>query len=551
MKQTKWYKDRVFYQIWPRSFKDGNGDGMGDLWGVCEKLDYLKSLGVDGIWFSPLYPSPGADCGYDISDYMDIAPEFGGMEAFRQVLEGAHARDMKVIMDLVVNHTSDEHEWFQKSRQRIDPYTDYYIWRPAREDGKLPNNWDSMFEGKAWQWDEVRQEYYLHIFAVKQPDLNMDNPLVREEVKKILRFWLDMGGDGFREDVITFISKKEGLPNDYLFPIDKGMLHYNHGPHIHEYLTEFKRDVFDHYDCMTLAEAPLVWPKQALQYIEEGPAQEIDMMIQFQCQCADCLFTDYMPTPFSLRRLKQAYSSWQKKLAGRAWNMLYLENHDHPRIISRYGSELFWKESGKMLAVSYLFQQGTPFVYQGQEIGMQNWYPKNPTMYEDVQTRWQYDNVATGKTHSQRLRRLWRGSRDSARTPVQWDDTQHAGFTTAEEPWFYVNQNYKEINVAEQEEDPDSVLNFYRKAIALRKKLPCVRYGDYKEYRRLSSKLYVYSRQDKFQRILVVCSFSGKKLNFHAPGGFPLDVAELVLCNYSRPKENQLQPYEARVYLWK
>ena len=551
MERTQWYKDKVFYQIWPRSFKDGNGDGMGDLWGVLEKLDYIKSLGMDGIWFSPLYPSPGADCGYDISDYMDIAPEFGGMEAFRQVLEGAHARDMKVIMDLVGNHTSDEHEWFQKSRQRIDPYTDYYIWRPAREDGKLPNNWDSMFEGKAWQWDEVRQEYYLHIFAVKQPDLNMDNPLVREEVKKILRFWLDMGVDGFREDVITFISKKEGLPNDYLFPIDKGMLHYNHGPHIHEYLTEFKRDVFDHYDCMTLAEAPLVWPKQALQYIEEGPAQEIDMMIQFQCQCADCLFTDYMPTPFSLRRLKQAYSSWQKKLAGRAWNMLYLENHDHPRIISRYGSELFWKESGKMLAVSYLFQQGTPFVYQGQEIGMQNWYPKNPTMYEDVQTRWQYDNVATGKTHSQRLRRLWRGSRDSARTPVQWDDTQHAGFTTAEEPWFYVNQNYKEINVAEQEEDPDSVLNFYRKAIALRKKLPCVRYGDYKEYRRLSSKLYVYSRQDKFQRILVVCSFSGKKLNFHAPGGFPLDVAELVLCNYSRPKENQLQPYEARVYLWK
>ena len=551
MERTQWYKDKVFYQIWPRSFKDGNGDGMGDLWGVLEKLDYIKSLGMDGIWFSPIYPSPGADCGYDIADYMDIAPEFGGMEAFRQVLEGAHARDMKVIMDLVVNHTSDEHEWFQKSRQRIDPYTDYYIWRPAREDGKLPNNWDSMFEGKAWQWDEVRQEYYLHIFAVKQPDLNMDNPLVREEVKKILRFWLDMGVDGFREDVITFISKKEGLPNDYLFPIDKGMLHYNHGPHIHEYLTEFKRDVFDHYDCMTLAEAPLVWPKQALQYIEEGPAQEIDMMIQFQCQCADCLFTDYMPTPFSLRRLKQAYSSWQKKLAGRAWNMLYLENHDHPRIISRYGSELFWKESGKMLAVSYLFQQGTPFVYQGQEIGMQNWYPKNPTMYEDVQTRWQYDNVATGKTHSQRLRRLWRGSRDSARTPVQWDDTQHAGFTTAEEPWFYVNQNYKEINVAEQEEDPDSVLNFYRKAIALRKKLPCVRYGDYKEYRRLSSKLYVYSRQDKFQRILVVCSFSGKKLNFHAPGGFPLDVAELVLCNYSRPKENQLQPYEARVYLWK
>ena len=258
MEKTRWYKDKVFYQIWPRSFKDGNGDGMGDLLGVYEKLDYLKALGIDGIWFSPIYPSPGADCGYDIADYMDIAPEFGGMEAFKKVLDGAHERGMKVLMDLVVNHTSDEHEWFQKSRQRIDPYTDYYIWRPAKEDGSLPNNWDSMFEGKAWQWDEVRQEYYLHIFAIKQPDLNMDNPLVREEVKKILKFWLDMGVDGFREDVITFISKTEGLPDDRLMPASKGLPLYNHGPHIHEYLHEFKRDVLDHYDCFTVAEAPMV-----------------------------------------------------------------------------------------------------------------------------------------------------------------------------------------------------------------------------------------------------------------------------------------------------
>ena len=264
MEKTRWYKDKVFYQIWPRSFKDGNGDGMGDLWGVYEKLDYLKDLGMDGIWFSPIYPSPGADCGYDIADYMDIAPEFGGMEAFKKVLEGAHARDMKVIMDLVINHTSDEHEWFQKSRQRIDPYTDYYIWRPGEPGGKLPNNWDSNFEGKAWTYDEVRGEYYLHLFAIKQPDLNMDNPLVREEVKKILRFWLDMGVDGFREDVITYISKKDGLPDDHLFPIYKGMPNYNHGPRIHDYLLEFKRDVLDHYDCMTLAEAPLVSPERAL-----------------------------------------------------------------------------------------------------------------------------------------------------------------------------------------------------------------------------------------------------------------------------------------------
>ena len=549
MNKTRWYKDMVFYQIWPRSFKDGDGDGMGDLWGVLEKLDYIKSLGCDGIWFSPIYPSPGADCGYDISNYMDIAPEFGGMDAFLQVLDGAHARGMKVLMDLVVNHTSDEHEWFQKSRKRIAPYTDYYIWCHARPDGKLPNNWDSNFEGKAWTWDETRGEYYLHLFAVKQPDLNMDNPLVREEVKKILKFWLDLGVDGFREDVITYISKKEGLPNDHLFPIYKGMHHYNHGPHIHEYLREFKEDVLDHYDCFTLAEAPLVSPKMALKYIDERDGQ-IDSMIQFQCQCADCLFTDYIPTKFSLRKLKRAFSSWQDKLRGRAWNMLYLENHDHPRIISRYGSEKFHAESGKTLAVSYLFQQGTPFVYQGQEIGMLNWHPDDPDMYEDVQTRWQYEHSALKKTPEQRLQRLWRSSRDSARTPVQWDGSQNAGFTTGR-PWFYVNQNYSEINVAAQEADPDSLLNFYRKAIALRKKLSCVRYGDYKEYRKRSGKLYVYSRQDPRQKILVVCSFSKKKVRFRAPKYFYTDTAELALCNYPDPDPKTLQPYECRVYLWK
>ena len=550
MKRKRWYKDMVFYQIWPRSFKDGDGDGMGDLWGVYEKLDYIKSLGADGIWFSPIYPSPGADCGYDIADYLDIAAEFGGMEAFKKVLDGAHERGMKVIMDLVVNHTSDEHEWFLKSRQRIEPYTDYYIWRPGKPGGKLPNNWDSMFEGKAWQWDDVRQEYYLHLFAVKQPDLNMDNPLVREEVKKILRFWLDMGVDGFREDVITFISKTEGLPNDHIMPASKGILLYNHGPHIHEYLSEFKRDVFDHYDCMTMAEAPLVTPKTALTYIHEKQDPQLDLMIQFECMCADCLFSDFMPMPFSLRKLKRAYSNWQRQLRGKGWNVLYLENHDHPRIISRYGSEKFWKESGKMLAVSYLFQQGTPFVYQGQEIGMLNWRPESPDMYEDVQTRWQYEHNATGKSPEKRLQRLWRASRDSARTPVQWDDSENAGFTTGD-PWFYVNQNYKDINVAQQEDDPDSILNFYRKAIALRKELRVVRNGRYMEYDKLSSSRYVYSRKNKTQTLLVICSYSDKPQKFSPPQGFDLGSGVLILNNYPSPVDNLLQPYETRVYLWK
>ena len=549
MEKKQWYKDKVFYQVWPRSFKDGNGDGMGDLWGVCEKLDYIKSLGCDGIWFSPLYPSPGVDCGYDISDYYNIAEEFGGMEAFQKMLDGAHARGMKVIMDLVVNHTSTEHEWFKKSRQRIEPYTDYYIWRPAKPNGKLPNNWDSLFEGKAWAWDDVRKEYYMHLFAIEQADLNMDNPLVREEVKKILRFWLDMGVDGFREDVITFISKKEGLPDDYIMPASKGFGYFNHGPHLHEYLEEFNRDVFSHYDCMTLAEAPMVTPKVALKYIDETNKPVLDMMIQFATQEADCLFTDFNHMPFSLHKLKKAYSDWQKGLDGKGWNMLYIENHDHPRMVSRYGSERFREESAKMLAVSYLFLKGTPFIYQGQEIGMSNWYPSDPEMYEDVQTRWQYFNVGTKKSPEKRLQRLWHGSRDSARTPVQWSDEENAGFTTGT-PWFYVNENYKQINVAAQEKDENSVLNFYRKAIALRKELSCVKHGNYTEYGKLSPSLYTYSREDDNQKILVVCSYTEKEVPFNAPKGFDLASAQLVLQNYQQIDPAKLKPYEVRVYLW-
>lgn len=546
---NNWYKDKVFYQIWPRSFKDGNGDGMGDLYGVYEKLDYIKSLGCDGIWFSPLYPSPGIDCGYDISDYMNIAEEFGGMDAFKKVLDGAHERGMKVIMDLVVNHTSDQHEWFQKSRRRIEPYTDYYIWRPAKPNGKLPNNWDSLFEGKAWAWDEVRGEYYMHLFAIQQADLNMDNPLVREEVKKILRFWLDMGVDGFREDVITFISKPEGLPDDKLMPASKGIFMFNHGPHLHEYLEEFHRDVFSKYDCMTLAESPLVTPKKALEYIDENNNPVLDMFIQFETQEADSFMTDYYHMPFNLRKLKRSYTKWQEKLDGKGWNMLYIENHDHPRMVSRYGSERFQKESGKMLAVSYLFQKGTPFIYQGQEIGMTNWYPSDPEMYEDVQTRWQYFNVATNKSPEKRLKRLWDGSRDSARTPVQWSAEENAGFTTGT-PWFYINENYKDINVADQEKDENSVLNFYRRAIKLRKELSSVKNGNYKEHGKMSSSFYTYSREDDREKLLIVCSFTEKTKKWSVPSGFDLASAELLLSNYDRLDGTTLKPYETRVYRW-
>lgn len=530
---------------------DGDGDGTGDLYGVLQKLDYIKSLGADGIWFSPLYPSPGADCGYDISDYTDIDPKYGGMDAFRKVLDGAHERGMRVVMDLVVNHTSDEHEWFRQSRRRIEPYTDYYIWRPAKPDGSLPNNWDSMFEGKIWQWDEVRGEYYMHTFAVKQPDLNMDNPLVREEVKKILRFWLDMGVDGFREDVVTFISKTPGLPDDRRSVACRGLPYYNHGPHIHEYLSEFRRDALADYDCMTLAEAPMITPERALEYIAE-PDGEIDMMIQFQCMCADCLYTDYFPIPFSLPRMKRAFGSWQRALDGRGWNMLYLENHDHPRIISRYGSERYRTESGKSLAAAYLFLKGTPFIYQGQEIGMTNWRPQSADEYEDVQTRYQYRTWCPRLPEKLRLRRLWRASRDSARTPVQWSAEKYAGFSSAK-PWFAVNPNYRDVNAASQEGDPDSLLNFYRAAVGLRKSLPVVTDGKYREWYAASRQLYVYERRNAAARLLVICSFTEKPARFAAPPGCRLAEGKLLLKNYGSDIESNgftTKPYETRVYLF-
>ena len=548
MERTRWYKDMSFYQIWPRSFKDGNGDGIGDLWGVYEKLDYIKSLNVDGIWFSPLYPSPNADFGYDVMDYMDISADYGDLDVFKAVLDGAHQRGMKVIMDLVVNHTSDEHPWFQASRRKEAPYKDYYIWRKARPDGKRPNNWDSLFEGKAWAWDEERQAWYLHLFAVKQPDLNMANPAVREEIKRIMRFWLDMGVDGFREDVITFISKTKGLPNGSpLMPMAKGIGKYNHGPRVHEYLQEFRKDVFSKYDCVTIAEAPMVTPARALEYIQE-PHNDIDMMIQFQCMEGDCLFSDYVHHPFFLPKLKFFWNQWQQKLNGKAWNFLYLENHDHPRVISRYGSEKYRVASGKALAASYLFQKGTPFVYQGQEIGMTNIRLDSIDFYEDVQTINEYKKARGSE--EKRLKKIWNGSRESARTPMQWDSGLNAGFSEGD-PWFYVNQNYREINVADQEEDPDSLLNYYRTALKLRKELSVVKYGSYRDLRPLSPRLHVYERCSRGKRLLVICSYSDKPINFRAPRGYELKKGRLLLRSHGgelRGNGFTLQPYESRVY---
>ena len=557
MAKSEWYKNMSVYQIWPRSFCDGNGDGIGDLWGVLEKLDYIKSLNVDAIWFSPLFPSPNADYGYDISDYMDIHPDYGNLEVFRRVLDGAHARGLRVFMDLVVNHTSDEHKWFVEGRKdKNSPYHDYYFWRKGRttRSGRRlpPNNWSSIFEGGAWEYDAELDEYYLHVFAKKQPDLNMSNPRVREEVKNILRFWLNMGVDGFREDVITFIAKDEGLPSSYPpLPVANGVNHYANRPKAHEYLKEFKRDVLDFYDCFTVGESPMTDPKIALSYIAEGGDKVLDEMIAFSHMEADCFMLDMIQLPFNLVKMKRAFSEWQEKLQGKAWNALYIENHDHPRIISRYGSEEYRTESGKMLAAMYILQRGTPFIYQGQEIGMLNINLPELEMYKDVMAQNNIDVATRFMPRSTAMKLLARSSRDNARTPVQWSAEENAGFTTGK-PWFFVNENYREINVAGQEEDPNSLLNFYRRVLKFKKETPVAVWGDYKEYYPKDKNFYVYERSHEGKRLLVICSFSKKLLRFEAPEGFDLEKGEQVLSNYDNHfvimNGFTSHPYEMRVY---
>ena len=549
MAKSEWYKNMSVYQIWPRSFCDGNGDGIGDLWGVLDKLDYIKSLNVDAIWFSPLFPSPNADYGYDISDYMDIHPDYGNLQVFRQVLDGAHARGMKVFMDLVVNHTSDEHKWFIEGRKdKNSPYHDYYYWRKGRttRSGRRlpPNNWSSVFEGGAWEYDASLDEYYLHVFAKKQPDLNMANPRVREEVKNILRFWLDLGVDGFREDVITFIAKDEGLPSSYPpLPVANGYRHYANRPKAHEYLKEFKRDVLDFYDCFTVGESPMTTPDVALRYIDEGGDKVLDEMIAFSHMEADCFMLDMLQLPFNLVKMKRAFSEWQTKLQGRAWNALYIENHDHPRIISRYGSEEYRTESGKMLAAMYILQRGTPFIYQGQEIGMLNTNLTELGMYKDVMAQNNIDVATRFMPRSTAMKLLARSSRDNARTPFQWTDGKNAGFSEGT-PWF--------INAAQQEDDPNSLLNFYRAILKFKKETPVAVWGDYKEYFPKDKNFYVYAREYEGKRLLVICSFTKKALRFEAPEEFDLYAGQVVFSNYESNfvimNGFTSRPYEMRVY---
>lgn len=561
MERTRWYKNAVIYQIYPRSYYDSNGDGIGDLKGITAKLDYLKELGVNCVWLSPCYKSPNADNGYDISDYCDIMDEFGTLDDWKEMIKEMHARGIKLVMDLVVNHTSDEHKWFEESRKSLDnPYRDYYFWRKGRgKNGKRPpNNWTSRFGGTAWQYDETTKEWYMHLWAVKQPDLNWDNPKVRQEVHDLVKYWLDLGVDGFRCDVITYISKvvrSDGtIPDGKWRPGIRGDEMFLHGPHIHEYLHDLNKEVLSKYDCMTVGEAAGVTIEQGLLYTEES-REELDTVFQFDHMTCDMMM-QVIPTKFNFVEFKKVMGKWQRALYGKGWNSLYYENHDQPRSLGRFTGNFGdkRKEAAKMLAVSLHMQQGCPYIYQGQEIGMTNLKFKDISEMRDQLALNIWDMVKYIPFIKPIF--LWimnRRSRDHGRVPMQWNAGKNAGFTDGT-PWIDCHPDYKEVNVEESIKDPDSIYNFYKKLIALRINSDVsdiIRDGKYESYYDTHKSLFVYTRTLGDRRLLVICNFKNKDVDFRLPGELKGKAARTVIHNYGedRPCGNMtLKPYEAIVY---
>ena len=553
----KWWKESVVYQIYPRSFYDSNGDGIGDLNGITEKLDYLKELGVDVIWLSPVYQSPNDDNGYDISNYRAIMKEFGTMEDYDIMLDEAHKRGIRIVMDLVVNHTSDEHKWFIESRKSKDnPYRDYYIWRPAK-DGKEPNNWGSCFSGSAWEYDNTTDMYFLHLFSRKQPDLNWDNPKVRREVYDMMNWWLDKGVDGFRMDVISLISKDQTFPDGE--PGINGYASFNepaNGPHVHEYLQEMRREVLDGRETLTVGECSGVTLDEAKKYARSD-GKELNMVFQFEHMDVDADGTNkWSDKKMDLRDLKKILTKWQKGLDTIAWNSLFWENHDQPRSVSRFGNDGEYRElSAKMLATCLHMMQGTPYIYQGEELGMTNVPFEDISDFRDLDSinAW-HELVGQGVfTEDEMMKYLRYKSRDNARTPFQWDDTENAGFTTGS-PWIMVNPNYKEINAKDQLEREDSVFRYYQKLIRLRKEHEIIVYGSYDLVLPEDRELYVYTRTLGNEKLLVVCNFYGNTRIFALPGGWTKETSKLLIGNYgdllyARDNRNTvfIRPYEALV----
>ncbi len=552
--EKRWWKECVVYQIYPRSFKDSNGDGIGDLNGITEKMDYLKELGINVIWLSPVYQSPNDDNGYDISDYRAIMKEFGTMEEFDRMLRAAHERGIRLVMDLVVNHTSDEHPWFVESRKSTDnPYRDYYIWRPAK-DGREPNNWGSCFSGSAWEYDDTTDMYYLHLFSKKQPDLNWDNPKVRDEVFDMMNWWLDKGVDGFRMDVISLISKKPDLPDGE--PGINGYASFNepaNGPHVHEYLQEMRRRVLDGRDTITVGECSGVTLEEAKKYARSDE-KELNMVFQFEHMDVDADGSNkWSDKKMDLRDLKSIMTKWQKGLEEIAWNSLFWENHDQPRSVSRFGNDGEYREmSAKMLATCLHMMQGTPYVYQGEELGMTNVPFRDISDFRDLDSINAYHElVGQGVfTEEAMMGYLRYKSRDNARTPFQWNDEENAGFTTGT-PWIMVNPNYKEINAREQMVRADSVFNYYKKLIRLRKENEIIVYGSYDLLLPDDPELYVYTRTLGDEKLLVICNFYGNTREFELPEGWNPDRMELMIGNYEKrdtARTLEIRPYEAVVF---
>lgn len=553
MENTAWWKDSVVYQIYPRSFADSNGDGIGDLKGITARLDYLKELGIDVIWLSPVYQSPNDDNGYDISDYKAISPEFGTMEEFDHMLEEIHKRGMYLMMDLVVNHTSDEHIWFQKSRESKDnPYRDYYIWKKGKE-GKYPNNWASCFGGPAWEYDGETQMYYLHCFSKKQPDLNWENPKMRRDIYDMITWWCEKGIDGFRMDVINMISKDPDYPDDPGAEEGYGDLgpFVCNGPRVHEYLREMNREVLSKYDLITVGEASEVTAEEACSYASLDK-KELDMVFQFEHMDLTLgKHGKWTEKRVRLKDLRRVLNKWQTQLEGKAWNSLYWNNHDQARAVSRFGNDSpkYREVSAKMLATCLHMMKGTPYIYQGEEIGMTNAGFSRIEDYRDIETiRIYEDYLQRGKmTKEEMIRALQAVSRDNARTPMQWDDSPNAGFTSGS-PWISVNSNYPQINVKKALKDKNSVFHYYKKLIALRKEYKVIVEGRFQGLLEEDEAVYAYERNLENQRLLVACNFTEQTVSCSL-----FDEAENhkeLISNYEGHKKGSLQPYEARVVLF-
>lgn len=551
--ERKWWKESVVYQIYPRSFKDSNGDGIGDIRGITQKLDYLKELGVDVIWLSPIYESPNDDNGYDISNYQAIMKEFGTMEDFEVMLSQAHKRGLRIVMDLVVNHTSDEHPWFVESRKsKENPYRDYYIWREGKDGGE-PNNWGSCFSGPAWEYDAATKMYYMHLFSKKQPDLNWDNEKVREEVFRMMNWWVDKGIDGFRMDVISLISKKPDLPDGV--PGINGYASFNepaNGPHVHEYLQEMREKVLNRKDMMTVGECSGVTLEEAKKYAS-ADGSELNMVFQFEHMDVDADGDNkWSEKKMYLPDFKEVMSRWEKGLSDIAWNSLFLENHDQPRSVSRFGNDGSFREtSAKMLATCLHMMQGTPYIYQGEELGMTNVSFQSIDDFRDLESINAYRELTQKGVFSKEdmLKRICYKSRDNARTPFQWDDSENAGFSTGE-PWIMVNPNYKQINAKEQMSRKDSVFAYYQKLIRLRKEEPVIVYGDYELLCPEDEELYVYTRSLSDEKLLVICNFSEKERSFILPEGAGMDTSRILIGNYETAawkEEMCIRAYEAVV----